>query len=173
MTMATSSFELDDFGLAPRSGYSRPMAMSPKIATLTAALLLATVSPATALTSTTYETNVIDRTNVKRVSKDRVPVRPSSCADRWAEGQARWMAEHGTLEHRSGRLQKIMADCDFSEASENLAYGYASGNAVVTAWMKSPGHRANLLRRSSRLVGVGAVKDDDGRWWVAQVFGRR
>lgn len=149
------------------------MPISPKIAAVAAALLVATASPAAAVSSSTYEKNVIERTNVKRVDNDRVPVTAQSCADRWAEGQASWMAKHGTLKHRAGRLQKIMADCHFSEASENIAYGYSSGNAVVTAWMKSPGHRANLLRKSSRYIGVGAVKDSDGVWWVAQVFGRK
>jgi uncharacterized protein YkwD len=149
------------------------MSISPKIAAVAAAALLATASPAAAVSSSTYEKDVIDRTNVKRVDNDRVKVKAHSCADRWAEGQARWMAKHGTLEHRSGRLQKIMADCNFSEASENIAYGYSSGSKVVSAWMTSPGHRANLLRKSSRYIGVGAVKDSDGVWWVAQVFGRK
>ena len=30
--------------------------------------------------------------------------------------------------------------------------------AVVAAWLASPGHRANLLNKSWRAVGVGAMK---------------
>jgi uncharacterized protein YkwD len=40
---------------------------------------------------------------------------------------------------------------------ENLAYGTAwkgSPRAVMVAWLRSPGHRANLLRRSFRLHGL-------------------
>lgn len=47
----------------------------------------------------------------------------------------------------------------FSEAGENLAAGFASADAVVSAWMKSPGHRENLLSPSFEEVGV-AVCDD-------------
>jgi uncharacterized protein YkwD len=43
---------------------------------------------------------------------------------------------------------------------ENIAWGsgtLASAGALVDAWMKSPPHRANILQRSYREVGVGLV----------------
>jgi uncharacterized protein YkwD len=43
---------------------------------------------------------------------------------------------------------------------ENLAWGTGSlgtPRGAVEAWMDSPGHRANLLRRSYRDVGIGVV----------------
>jgi uncharacterized protein YkwD len=43
---------------------------------------------------------------------------------------------------------------------ENLAWGSgdrSSPAAVVRAWMKSPGHRANILQRRFRQVGIGLV----------------
>ena len=39
--------------------------------------------------------------------------------------------------------------------------------------MNSSEHRANILNRSFRLIGLGAVQDGRGRWWVAQTFGAR
>jgi uncharacterized protein YkwD len=36
--------------------------------------------------------------------------------------------------------------------------------------MRSPGHRANILRRQFRREGLGAVRVN-GVWYVAQVFG--
>jgi uncharacterized protein YkwD len=43
---------------------------------------------------------------------------------------------------------------------ENIAWG--SGNrapvrAIVAAWMHSPGHRANILNRSFRQIGIGVA----------------
>jgi uncharacterized protein YkwD len=41
---------------------------------------------------------------------------------------------------------------------ENLAWGtgtYASAQAIVRMWLKSPGHRANLLHRGFRKIGLG------------------
>lgn len=56
---------------------------------------------------------------------------------------------------------------------ENLAYGYATAQAVVAAWMNSPGHRANLLSATLREVGVGLATDARGVLFWAQEFGRR
>lgn len=44
---------------------------------------------------------------------------------------------------------------------ENLAWGsgsWASARYTVKSWMRSPGHRANILRRSYRRVGVGVKR---------------
>ena len=45
-------------------------------------------------------------------------------------------------------------------AGENLFWAgpITTAKAVVTAWLASPGHRQNLLNRSWRAVGVGAVR---------------
>ena len=43
---------------------------------------------------------------------------------------------------------------------ENLAWGagrLASPREIVRAWMASPGHRANVLRRRFRDVGIAVV----------------
>ncbi len=37
--------------------------------------------------------------------------------------------------------------------------------------MHSDGHRANILNRGYRVMGIAARKGADGRWYVAQVFG--
>ncbi|MFI5428262.1 CAP domain-containing protein [Aeromicrobium sp. UC242_57] len=146
------------------------------VATVSAAILLvftATISPAAAVSSSTYEKQTIKRTNTHRVNHDKVKVSARSCVDRWAEGQARWMADTGKLQHRAGRLRKILKACKLTGVSENIAYGYSSGTKTVDAWMKSSGHRKNILASKMRYIGVGAVKDADGVWWSAQVFGTK
>jgi uncharacterized protein YkwD len=54
-------------------------------------------------------------------------------------------------------------------AAENVAMGYASAEAVVSAWLGSSGHRANIEGSSTR-TGVSAVKSSDGVWYYTQVF---
>lgn len=39
--------------------------------------------------------------------------------------------------------------------------------------MTSGGHRANILSSSFTVMGIAARKGHDGRWYVAQVFGRK
>lgn len=47
----------------------------------------------------------------------------------------------------------------YRTAGENIAMGYCTPQAVVNAWMNSPGHRANILNASYKKIGVGYVSD--------------
>ena len=38
---------------------------------------------------------------------------------------------------------------------ENIASGYSTPEAVVAAWMNSPGHRDNILNRFYKEIGIG------------------
>lgn len=57
----------------------------------------------------------------------------------------------------------------FSHAGENIAMGYTTPKAVVDAWMKSPGHKANILNENFTQIGVGYVKD--GNYWTQMFVG--
>lgn len=49
----------------------------------------------------------------------------------------------------------------YDTAGENLAYGFLTENDVVKGWMKSPGHRANILNTQYTQVGFGTCKGDN------------
>lgn len=53
----------------------------------------------------------------------------------------------------------------YSTAGENIAAGYTTPEAVVDGWMKSSGHRANILNCAFTETGVGYVflADDEGQ----------
>lgn len=58
---------------------------------------------------------------------------------------------------------------------ENIAAStgmkFSTAEAVMTAWMDSPGHRANILTAEYRSIGIGCFYKD-GVWYWAQEFGR-
>ena len=54
--------------------------------------------------------------------------------------------------------------------AENIARGQADADAVMAAWMSSPGHRANILDCSLTRLGVGVAQGAGGPWWT-QLFG--
>ena len=57
--------------------------------------------------------------------------------------------------------------------AENVAAGQPDATTAVAAWMRSPGHRANVLATDVRHVGAGYARDPGGRLgrhWVV-VFG--
>ncbi|MFF0213668.1 CAP domain-containing protein [Streptomyces vinaceus] len=53
---------------------------------------------------------------------------------------------------------------------ENIARGQGDAQAVMNAWMNSPGHKANILNCEFRTLGVGVYLADGGPWWT-QDFG--
>ncbi|MCL2611041.1 MAG: SafA/ExsA family spore coat assembly protein [Defluviitaleaceae bacterium] len=58
----------------------------------------------------------------------------------------------------------------FSSAGENIAQGQRTPAAVMSAWMNSPGHRANILNPSFNQIGVGVARDSRGNLFWTQMF---
>lgn len=121
---------------------------------------------------TKYQRQAHNATNKHRAAKGLKELRRTDCVQRFAVRQAKKMAQQEHAFHQ--QLGPIMAQCGLRAVGENVAEGYPSGRSVVNdGWMNSPGHRANILNPAYRLLGIGARKGHDGRWYVAQVFGRK
>lgn len=122
--------------------------------------------------ASTYGSTAFDATNHRRVRHDRRALRSHACLRKYAVQQAQRMANRQEIWHQD--LQRILRDCHMQRVGENVAAGFPSGRTVVVdGWMESRSHRANLLEPRFRLMKVAARKGDDGRWYAAQVFGRR
>lgn len=140
-------------------------------ALLTAVLVLVAAAPATALTAAEFQKGIRSSTNAIRVDHDKVKLGKGSCVQKYAVRQARKMANKEKMFHQD--LSVVLEKCGLSMVGENVAYGYTAVGALLKAWMDSPGHRANILEPRYRLLGAGARKGEDGRWYLAQVFGRK
>lgn len=59
----------------------------------------------------------------------------------------------------------------YTSAGENIAAGYTTTSAVMTGWMNSPGHKANILSDNFTQIGVGYIKGATGykTYWT-QMF---
>jgi uncharacterized protein YkwD len=117
-----------------------------------------------------FENHIAHLINNRRADHDRVKLKWGRCLDNYAEAQARWMARHQTLQHQD--LRPVLKKCHMRAVGENIAVGYYSAKSVTKAWMHSPGHRKNILRKVYRRYGMGAYKDHNGVWWFSNVFGR-
>jgi uncharacterized protein YkwD len=72
------------------------------------------------------------------------------------------------LEHQS--LDPFF-DCPrTSTAGENIASGFSTPRALVSAWMHSPGHRANILNPHFHRIGVSGWRATDGVTYATQDF---
>lgn len=58
----------------------------------------------------------------------------------------------------------------FRGSGENIAWGQKSPEQVMNGWMNSDGHRANILNKNYKNIGVGYYQDENGvNYWV-QLF---
>ena len=58
-----------------------------------------------------------------------------------------------------------------SYCGENCAHGHITVHAVVEGWMKSEGHRKNMLNPAYTHIGWGKAGDGWGTYW-AQDFAK-
>ncbi len=115
-----------------------------------------------------WEARVLVLTNHRRAAHGVRPLRAAACPDRLAERWTRHMATTRVLEHQS--LTPFF-DCPrTSTAGENIAYGFETPRALVSAWMHSPGHRANILNPHFHRIGVSGWRATNGTTYATQDF---
>jgi uncharacterized protein YkwD len=106
--------------------------------------------------------------NVQRAAHGLKPLRASSQLRVAAERHGRDMVTNSFFDHVSpsagavtdrARRAGYVRNDDY-DLGEDIAWGegeLSTPEAIVTAWMNSPGHRAVILDRDFRDVGVGVV----------------
>ena len=60
----------------------------------------------------------------------------------------------------------------YRSAGENIAWGQKTPAEVITAWMNSAGHRANIMNASFTTIGVGYYENTRGTDYWCQLFTR-
>ena len=120
------------------------------------------------------EAEVVDLANASRQEDGLDPLECDAEMTLAARLHSQDMCDKGYFSHQSPdggtpwarmRAQGVR----FGAAAENIARGQRTPASVHNSWMNSPGHRANILRRGLRRIGVGFVDCNGGRYWT-QVF---
>ena len=121
---------------------------------------------------------VVLLTNKRRRANGCRPLKAVRALNVAAQGHSRRMAAANELSHKlpgepnaGARLRR--AGYHWTMWGENIAYGQPTARAVVKAWMRSPGHRRNILTCRFRHIGVGLALSDSGAPYWTQDFGRR
>ena len=124
---------------------------------------------------------VIERTNYERQTNSIPGLVESSQLDSSAQMKANDILARQYFEHTSpdGKtVSDLVGEAGYSyvRVGENLALGDFGGEVdLLTAWMNSPGHRANILDSRFQDIGVGiAYGNYQGRYVLVAVqhFGR-
>ncbi len=160
-----------------------------------AVMLLMTIPAAApaAVSLNSYERQVVKLVNKQRAKRGLHALRVNASLVRAARRHSTDMSTQKFFGHTSLSGQTCFrrmirhgykrTGYRYWKAGENIAWGagiYSSPVVVVDGWMKSKGHRAVLLTRNFRNIGVGAVKTTDGFgdydgtvWFFTLDVGRR
>lgn len=142
---------------------TRPAALAVFLAVvLAASTALLGASPATAATA--REANMLERINQARTARGLAPLRFRADLMSAAKAHTRSMAGSRTLFH----TPSFSGICCWRAVAENVGYG-STVRGLHRRFMRSPPHRANLLDRRMREVGIGIVARD-GYLWITEVF---
>lgn len=121
------------------------------------------------------EASIFTLVNLERTKRGKVSLRQVAALTDAAIDHADLMAARGIESHQlpgeaplPDRLS--MAGYRWAAYAENVAEGYPTAEAVVAAWVASPGHFADMMGPYAD-TGVGVALDSRGRPWFCQVFG--
>ncbi len=131
--------------------------------------LLGAVLPAV-LTSLTNQDRALNGVN---------PLKENDLLDKAATMKARDMATRGYFSHTTpdGKTPWYwleQAGYKYSYAGENLAVNFFESKDVAEAWMNSPTHRANIVKKEFTEVGIGVASgmyEGKNTVFVVQFFG--
>lgn len=112
-------------------------------------------SPEVGLSAT--ESALVERTNDERARRGLPPLAADAGLMAGARRHAAWMAGNRTLAHGRG-------------VTENIAMGQSNAGHAVGDWMRSDGHRANILGRGHSRIGVAVARAADGTLYWCQQF---
>jgi uncharacterized protein YkwD len=105
--------------------------------------------------------------NKQRELRGRTGLAIDSYLEKYAQKHAEWMANKHNLQHSD--ISVLMGR--YHTAGENIAWNQEDELEVVNAWMKSPGHRDNIMNRQFSKVGFGVAQAGDGSLFWCTVFG--
>jgi uncharacterized protein YkwD len=140
---------------AKAASQTTPKAATPKAAAPKAAAPKA--APA-AFTLHPIEQSVIAQTNAERARHGLPPLAVDQRLVQSARAHTAWMSRARRLQHTSRPV------------AENIAMGQQTAMEAVRSWMGSSGHRANILSRGHRRIGVSAYTAPNGTVYWTQQF---
>lgn len=109
---------------------------------------------------------LLQDTNIERSRSQEGDLALNASLNAAAQAKANDMVAHDYWAHNSpdGKTPwtfVINSGYDYQAAGENLAFGFMNAQQVLTGWMNSPEHRANILNRNYSDVGFGITTADN------------
>ncbi len=127
-------------------------------------------APRTAAIDGTCEGELRRLHDQARADAGRSALREDPAYDQVARAWAFHQARTGTMAHNPDYVRQIAAAVpSWRRVTENVGYAPTAAR-LHSAYMASPGHRANILDTGVQRVGIGCVRDANGRLWSTVNF---
>ena len=129
--------------------------------------------PPTTPSPTAYDEEILRLVNAHRASIGKPALLMNQTIWEHANRHSQDMAAnivpfgHDGFDARIAAIRAVLGPG--GSGAENVAMGYTSAASVVSAWLGSSGHRANIEGNATR-TGVSAVRSGAGVWYYTQVF---
>lgn len=120
-----------------------------------------------------YGLRITELVNEHRVAAGLAPVTYSAKISKAAQVRAVEIEKSFSHTRPDGRyFSTVFAEhgISYRYSGENIAWGQKSPEEVVTAWMNSAGHRANILNANFKELGVGYRQNARGVNYFTQLF---
>ena len=144
-----------------------------RIALITTLLTgLTALAPSPASAATRSQRAMHRATNRSRVTHEVRRVDLHYRISKLARKHSIAMANEGSIFHTSTSViqNRYLDGVNWSTWGENVGVTGGTVQDLQSAFMRSPGHRANVLNDRFRRVAVGTYRDDDGLLWVTIFF---
>ncbi|WP_337033043.1 CAP domain-containing protein [Paenibacillus illinoisensis] len=120
-----------------------------------------------------FAAQVVKLVNAERAKAGLGALASDALLDKVALAKAKDMSNNNYFDHQSptyGSPFDMMKQfgVTYSYAGENIAKGQKTPQEVVTAWMNSEGHRANILSKNFTQIGVGYYNG----YWAQEFIGK-
>lgn len=122
--------------------------------------------------SNDFASEVVRLVNIERANYGLSPLKENTALSEYAQRRSKEIVSNFAHERPDGSspLSYVLGLGGIRTCGENIAMGQRTPEAVVSAWMNSPGHRANILKSDFTMIGVGCYKSGGTYYWV-QIFG--
>lgn len=117
-----------------------------------------------------YKYQIYSQTNAQRKANGKGSLAASPHLNKIAQDWANHLAKTSEWRHNPNVFAQVRSVGTWTLVGENLSAGYANGNDAVDGWMKSPGHRSNILNSYNR-IGIGVAFGGQYGVYYVQVFG--
>ena len=131
------------------------------------------VSPEVQDQSYAYGMRITELVNEHRAAAGLAPVKYSAKLSEAAQVRAVEIEKSFSHTRPDGRyFSTVFAEhgISYRYSGENIAWGQKSPEEVVSAWMNSAGHRANILNAKFTELGVGYRQNERGVNYFTQLF---